>query len=121
MMLKGVGRKVADSVMLFSMDRTWIIPVNAHVFDMAKKHKIISGDKPSKNLIHKDGNLHREICDAFINTYGNHAGWAYVILFAHDQQQVAENRGTHKTGIENATGNVTGAEDAGPEEVMMIP
>jgi len=39
--LKGVGRKVADCVALFSMDKEGTIPVDTHVFQIAQKFGMI--------------------------------------------------------------------------------
>jgi N-glycosylase/DNA lyase len=39
--LMGVGRKVADCVALFSMDKPECIPVDTHVFQIAKRFKFI--------------------------------------------------------------------------------
>ena len=41
--LKGVGRKVADCVALFSMDCPETIPVDTHVFQIAKKFGFLKG------------------------------------------------------------------------------
>ena len=40
--LKGVGRKVADCVALFSMDCPETIPVDTHVFQIAQKFGFIA-------------------------------------------------------------------------------
>jgi len=76
--LKGVGRKVADCVALFSMDCPETIPVDTHVFQIAQKFKFVSG---SGSLNEKK---YQEISDAFIDKYGSNAGWAHQILFAAD-------------------------------------
>ena len=50
MQLKGVGRKVADCIALFSMDCSETIPVDTHVFQIAKKFGFLKGAKQSATL-----------------------------------------------------------------------
>lgn len=71
--LKGVGRKVADCVALFSMDCPETIPVDTHVFQIAKKFGFLKSGS-SATLNDKTHNL---IADAFIGKYGDKAGWAH--------------------------------------------
>lgn len=77
--LKGVGRKVADCVALFSMDCPETIPVDTHVFQIAKKFGFLKG--ASATLTAK---TYEQISEAFISKYGDKAGWAHQILFAGD-------------------------------------
>uniref|UniRef100_A0A7S3CP34 DNA-(apurinic or apyrimidinic site) lyase n=1 Tax=Strombidium rassoulzadegani TaxID=1082188 RepID=A0A7S3CP34_9SPIT len=89
--LRGVGRKVADCIMLFSMDCPSVIPVDTHVFQLAKRFGFVKSSATSVNE-----KLHREIGEAFVRVYGEHAGWAHQILFAGDlkvfQKKHAENQ-----------------------------
>jgi len=79
--LKGVGRKVADCIALFSMDKPHTIPVDTHVFQIAQRFGFVKGGKTKANLNEK---LYHEIGDSFRKVYGPHAGWAHQILFAGD-------------------------------------
>jgi len=82
--LKGVGRKVADCVALFSMDCPNVIPVDTHVFQIAQRFGFIKGGKSQASL---NAKMHQDIQDAFIRVYGPYAGWAHQILFAGDLAQ----------------------------------
>jgi N-glycosylase/DNA lyase len=48
--LKGVGKKVAYCISLFSMDCPGIIPVDTHVFQLAQKFGFIKSSKTKANL-----------------------------------------------------------------------
>ena len=50
MVLPGVGRKVADCIALFSLDDSGAIPVDTHVFQIAKKLGYVSGLKDLKSI-----------------------------------------------------------------------
>ena len=95
--LKGVGRKVADCICLFSMDCPGLIPVDTHVFQLAQKFGFLKTSAKQSSLNDK---LHQQIGDAFRKVYGDHAGWAHQILFAGDLAQfkdkVAESKGKPK-------------------------
>lgn len=76
--LPGVGRKVADCVALFSLDSTFAIPVDTHVWEIAQRdygpHLLLT-----KSLTPK---IYYEVRDLFIERFGEKAGWAHSILFA---------------------------------------
>ena len=58
--LKGVGRKVADCILLFSMDCPEVIPVDTHVFQIAKRFGWVKGNQTTVT-----DKLHAEINEAF--------------------------------------------------------
>ena len=70
----GVGRKVAECVALFSCDCLELVPVDTHVWQIARKHYGI-----------KDATLsaatYTKITDTFIDVFGACAGWAHSVLF----------------------------------------
>ena len=94
--LMGVGRKVADCVALFSLDKTDAVPVDTHVWDITqslyahppalsvKKCNILSMyaqhlQKTTKSLTPK---MYDDIRSVWRCTFGSHSGWAQAILFA---------------------------------------
>ncbi|KAI0064583.1 DNA glycosylase [Artomyces pyxidatus] len=80
--LMGVGRKVADCVLLMSLDKTEVIPVDTHVHQIAIKHyglRGISGKKPTMSPA-----LYDEINEKLLAVWGTHAGWAQTVLFTAD-------------------------------------
>jgi N-glycosylase/DNA lyase len=67
----GVGTKVADCISLFSLDKAECVPVDTHVFQIAKRFKFTK-QKSSLN-----STVYQEINSAFVKRYGDKAGWAH--------------------------------------------
>ena len=72
--MKGIGRKVADCVALFSMDCPETIPVDTHVYQMSKRFGFLKDKSTVKTLNEK---TYAHINDAFVKVYGDKAGWAH--------------------------------------------
>ena len=81
MQFKGIGRKVADCICLFSMNCHSSVPVDTHIFQIAKKLGYISQNHDKKSL---SDSLYRRISDCYVDRFGQYAGWAQQILFAGD-------------------------------------
>ncbi|KAM4563509.1 N-glycosylase/DNA lyase isoform 1-T2 [Odontesthes bonariensis] len=79
--LPGVGTKVADCVCLMSMDKSEAVPVDTHVWQIAKRDYKYAADKGQKSLTDK---LHKGIGDFFRKLWGPYAGWAHSVLFCAD-------------------------------------
>jgi hypothetical protein len=77
--LQGVGRKVADCVALFSLDKTDAVPVDTHVWDITQSLYAQHLQKVTKSLTPK---MYDEIRCVWRETFGSHSGWAQAILFA---------------------------------------
>ncbi|KAJ3507270.1 hypothetical protein NLJ89_g6401 [Agrocybe chaxingu] len=78
----GVGRKVADCILLMSMDKKEVVPVDTHVYQIAVKHyglKSATGGKP--NMTPK---LYEQVNAKFFSIWGDYAGWAHTVLFTAD-------------------------------------
>lgn len=96
----GVGPKVADCVCLMSLDKHDCIPVDTHVWQIAKrdynfKTKKTSGDKATA-LTKAE---YEEIGIFFKSLWGEFAGWAHSVLFTADLKDL--NNGIN--GVEEAT------------------
>ncbi|XP_061760233.1 N-glycosylase/DNA lyase isoform X2 [Nerophis ophidion] len=79
--LPGVGTKVADCVCLMSLDKADAVPIDTHVWQIAKRdYKYIAVNEP-KSITEK---LHRDIGDFFRKLWGPYAGWAQSVLFCAD-------------------------------------
>eukprot|EP00644_Phytophthora_capsici_P003311 jgi/Phyca11/541825/estExt2_Genewise1Plus.C_PHYCAscaffold_70762 len=80
MVFSGVGRKVADCVALFSLDKTEAIPVDTHVWQIACRelNPTLSDRKSITPTVY------RAVGDLFRTRFSPHAGWAHSILFAGD-------------------------------------
>ncbi|XP_051913504.1 N-glycosylase/DNA lyase isoform X1 [Hippocampus zosterae] len=79
--LPGVGTKVADCVCLMSLDKADAVPIDTHVWQIAKRdYKYAAANEP-KSITEK---LHKDIGDFFRNLWGPYAGWAQSVLFCAD-------------------------------------
>jgi len=77
--IRGVGRKIADCVCLFSLDKDEAVPVDTHVRQLARR--LWMPDLAGKSLTDA---VYRRIADAFAERYGPLAGWAQQFLFYED-------------------------------------
>ncbi|XP_077409070.1 N-glycosylase/DNA lyase isoform X2 [Vanacampus margaritifer] len=79
--LPGVGTKVADCVCLMSLDKADAVPIDTHVWQIAKRdYKYAAANQP-KSITEK---LHKDIGEFFRNLWGPYAGWAQSVLFCAD-------------------------------------
>ena len=72
----GVGRKVADCVALFSLDKMNAIPVDVHVQQMAIRDYHFSTTEKSLTPT-----VYKKVGDLFRQLFPNYAGWAHSLLF----------------------------------------
>ncbi|GAA6216389.1 N-glycosylase/DNA lyase [Lates japonicus] len=79
--LPGVGTKVADCVCLMSLDKAEAVPVDTHVWQIAKRDYKYAAGNGQKSITDK---LHRDIGDFFRKLWGPYAGWAHSVLFCAD-------------------------------------
>jgi N-glycosylase/DNA lyase len=75
----GVGRKVADCVALFSLRQDCAIPVDTHVWNIARR------DYDSKNLLKEakstTPSIYHQTGDLFRSRFQQKPGWAHSVLF----------------------------------------
>lgn len=81
MVFAGVGRKVADCVALFSLERLDAIPVDTHVWQIACREFDASLADKKKSLT---PGVYRSVGDHFRARFAPFAGWAHSVLFAGD-------------------------------------
>ncbi|KAL3663978.1 hypothetical protein V7S43_010865 [Phytophthora oleae] len=80
MVFSGVGRKVADCVALFSLEKMEAIPVDTHVWQIAcRELDATLGDRKSITPT-----VYRAVGDLFRTRFAPQAGWAHSVLFAGD-------------------------------------
>ncbi|XP_072538348.1 N-glycosylase/DNA lyase isoform X2 [Salminus brasiliensis] len=79
--LPGVGLKVADCVCLMSLDKSEAVPVDTHVWQIAKRDYSCAAGHGQKTLTDK---VYNEIGDFFRKLWGCYAGWAHSVLFCAD-------------------------------------
>ncbi|RXW18616.1 hypothetical protein EST38_g7239 [Candolleomyces aberdarensis] len=77
----GVGRKVADCVLLMSMDKKEVVPVDTHVHQIAVKHYGLKGSSGKTAMTPK---LYDDVNAKLYSLWGDYAGWAHSVLFTAD-------------------------------------
>lgn len=77
--IPGVGRKIADCVCLFSLDKDQAVPVDTHIRRLALR--LWGAEFEGKSLTDR---LYDRIVNGFTKRYGNLAGWAQQFLFYED-------------------------------------
>lgn len=96
--LSGIGPKVADCILLMSLDQASSIPVDTHVFQIAQRY--LPHLKNNKTVTAK---VYAEIGDYFRNLYGPYAGWAHSVLFSADLkhlQDLKQHTGKEESQVE---------------------
>lgn len=80
--LTGVGPKVADCICLMSLDKSNIVPIDTHVYQIAVRDFKYKGGKKEVKTLNKA--MHDDIRRFFQDIFGDYAGWAQSVLFAAD-------------------------------------
>ncbi|KAL5529700.1 hypothetical protein ACEPAG_5685 [Sanghuangporus baumii] len=80
--LHGVGRKVADCVLLMSLDKREVVPVDTHVYQIAVKHYGMRGSSNGKMSM--TPKIYDEVNARLAKIWGSYAGWAHSVLFTAD-------------------------------------
>ncbi|GIV17203.1 MAG: 8-oxoguanine DNA glycosylase [Armatimonadota bacterium] len=75
--LPGVGHKIADCVCLFALDKPQAIPVDTHVWQIARRDYL--PELQGRSLTEK---VYWQVGDFFRARFGAYAGWAHNVLFA---------------------------------------
>ncbi|XP_009904240.2 N-glycosylase/DNA lyase [Dryobates pubescens] len=102
--LPGVGAKVADCVCLMALDKAEAVPVDTHVWRIARQRygAVLGGRSLTPRA-------HQEIGNFFRGLWGSHAGWAQAVLFCADlrkNQELASSQDRGKQG-QDSHGDVT--------------
>ncbi|XP_078517978.1 N-glycosylase/DNA lyase isoform X2 [Lissotriton helveticus] len=79
--LPGVGAKVADCVCLMALDKPGAVPVDTHVWQIAKRDYMPQLGSGNKSLTDR---VYKEIGTFFQTLWGPYAGWAHSVLFCAD-------------------------------------
>jgi hypothetical protein len=110
--LPGVGPKVASCVALFSLDKHSAVPVDTHVWDLAKKYY---AKEALRGKSSPQAALHPIVQKAFIDAFGPYAGWAHNALFVGElpafQGRVRAAAGAGRKGAAAASGSEDDEED----------
>ncbi|XP_029011285.1 N-glycosylase/DNA lyase isoform X1 [Betta splendens] len=106
--LPGVGTKVADCVCLMSLDKAEAVPIDTHVWQIAKRDYQYSAGSGQKSITDK---LHRDLGDFFRALWGPYAGWAQSVLFCADLKKFQKFKQSPVKQLKNEEEN----EDKQPE------
>ncbi|SNX82690.1 related to 8-oxoguanine DNA-glycosylase [Melanopsichium pennsylvanicum] len=99
MQFPGVGPKVADCILLMSLDQASSIPVDRHVFQFAEKWYRLRTKK------------YEEIADYFRDLWGEYAGWAHSVLFTADLRSFANYNSAKKEEVAGEKAELSGANE----------
>ncbi|KAG6898339.1 hypothetical protein C0992_009014 [Termitomyces sp. T32_za158] len=84
----GVGRKVADCILLMSLDKKEVVPVDTHVHQIAMKYYGLKGSSNGKK-VNMTPKLYEDVNAKLFNVWGDYAGWAHSVLFTADLKSFA--------------------------------
>ncbi|XP_062712612.1 N-glycosylase/DNA lyase-like [Aedes albopictus] len=101
--LTGIGPKVADCICLMSLGHLQAIPVDTHVFQIARNY--LPHLAKCKTVSAK---MYGEIGDKFREIYGEKAGWAQTVLFCADLRQFKEKSAGEYNTVESKNGKSNG-------------
>ncbi|EPS62343.1 hypothetical protein M569_12448 [Genlisea aurea] len=81
--IAGVGPKVAACVALFSLDKHDSVPVDTHVWRIARRHLLLPEltSAAAAAAARLTPRMHSYVGEAFVRKYGKYAGWAQTLLF----------------------------------------
>jgi len=85
MQLAGVGPKVADCILLMSLDQPGSVPVDTHMLNIAKRY--LPHLATQKTIT---GKVHKEVGEHFRSLLGPWAGWAHSVLFSADLKHLQQ-------------------------------
>lgn len=77
MQLDGVGRKVADCICLMSCDKLDVVPIDVHVWRIARNAYRLNSKAGTLN-----DSTYAQIQSHFLQLFGTFCGWAQLVLFA---------------------------------------
>ncbi|KAG9036243.1 8-oxoguanine glycosylase ogg1 [Tulasnella sp. JGI-2019a] len=83
----GVGPKVADCILLMSLDKASVVPVDTHVYQIAVKHYGLRGTPGKASMTPQ---LYARLTEKFTAIWGEYAGWAHSVLFTSDLKSFSE-------------------------------
>ncbi|XP_044017795.1 N-glycosylase/DNA lyase, partial [Aphidius gifuensis] len=94
--LSGVGHKVADCICLMSLGHLESIPVDTHVFQVAKQYYLTELNQKCKTKT-PSLTVSQEINQYFRDLWGDYAGWAQTVVFCSritkdDTQKIDKNK-----------------------------
>uniref|UniRef100_A0A803JL09 N-glycosylase/DNA lyase n=1 Tax=Xenopus tropicalis TaxID=8364 RepID=A0A803JL09_XENTR len=101
--LPGVGAKVADCVCLMALDKPEAVPVDTHVWQVAKRDYLPQLGSGNKTLTDR---VYRETGDFFHNLWGPYAGWAQSYIMCRCNEPYWSKTGSTTRGWHGHRGKV---------------
>ncbi|KAI8999831.1 DNA glycosylase [Gaertneriomyces semiglobifer] len=90
--LSGVGPKIADCILLMSLNHTSAVPVDTHVYQIALRdyaHHLPSSKRSAKTKT-LSPDTYTRIQTLFGRVFGDRCGWAQTVLFTADLRYYAQ-------------------------------
>ncbi|WVQ70050.1 uncharacterized protein L199_008274 [Kwoniella botswanensis] len=109
--LKGVGRKVADCVMLMCMDKPSLIPIDTHVAAIAARHPAFPSRLRNKPMSKQ---VYNETQQFLLDRWGPMGGWCQAVMFAADLPESKSTVKVVKTKVESSLTVKRKLEDVSP-------
>lgn len=97
MSLTGIGAKVADCICLMSLGHLQAIPVDTHIYQIAKR--LYMPKLPNNKTVTEK--VYNDIGDHFRSIFGPLAGWAHTVLFCADLKKFQETNGDEEKNKPN--------------------
>jgi N-glycosylase/DNA lyase len=82
--LSGIGRKVADCISLFSLDKLESIPIDTHVWRISMRDYRLLDGKGKQSLASLTPKIYATIMVFYQSRFPLYAGWAHSLLFVAD-------------------------------------
>lgn len=74
--LSGVGPKVADCIILFAFNYFDVVPIDTHMWQIAREHYLVNSSLPLTKQ------TYIQAVAVFREAFGEYAGWAHSILYS---------------------------------------
>jgi N-glycosylase/DNA lyase len=78
--LHGVGRKVADCILLFSLEKHHIVPLDVHMINFFNE-TVVKTNKAFKKIESLTKNSYTQVSINYFETFGKYAGWYHSIFY----------------------------------------
>jgi N-glycosylase/DNA lyase len=79
LLLTGVGRKVADCIMLFSLKKHFVVPLDIHMVKFFNES--IADKNKFKHIETLNKKTYEDVSANYIKVFGDYAGWLHSIFY----------------------------------------
>ncbi|RDB20955.1 N-glycosylase/DNA lyase [Hypsizygus marmoreus] len=118
----GVGRKVADCVLLMSLDKKEVVPVDTHVHQIATKYYGLKGTSASNGKkVNMTPKLYEDVNTKLLSVWGDYAGWAHSVLFTADLKSFSSYGLPTPVSMSPSPSSKKRRQDAIPKDLLPTP